>query len=159
MSKLNELKRQIAEYLTWCDGFADAEVLAAYPSRERDYPLKQAAVAVGIDGVELFPAGLGGYLGEAGAEVMYGGNAVITLRFDLYCPVREEGGRLHELYEELCETLLVDKNHFGVRALTCGEIQFDGAASANRLTARGTLSAAMVRGEAAERFSGVFVRM
>jgi hypothetical protein len=157
MSKLTDLKQQIADYLAACDGFENAEVLAAYPGRERAYPLPGAAVAVGIDGVELSPAGLGGYLGEAGTEALYGGNAAVTLRFDLYAPVTEEGNRLHALFEGLCGALMVDRNPFGVTRLTCGEIQFDAAVSANRLTARGTLSAALLRGEEEERFRAAHI--
>jgi hypothetical protein len=157
MSKLNDLKQQIADYLASCGEFAGAEVLTAYPGRERAYPLPRAVVAVGIDGVELSPVGLGGYLGESGVETLYGGNARITLRFDLYCPIKEEAGSLHTLYEGLCEALMVNRNPFGVTKLTCGEIQIDAAVSAHRVTAKATLAAAILRGKEEERFTEVAV--
>jgi hypothetical protein len=96
--------------------------------------------------------GLGGYLGESAAGTLHAGNAGITLRFDLYGPVKEGGGRLLELYEALCGALMVDRNPFCVRKLVCGEIQYDGGVSVNRMTARATLSAALTRSEDEGRF-------
>lgn len=99
---------------------------------------------MGIGQIELAPGGLGGYWGASATDSLYGSGAMITVRFDLYAPLAAGGDGCHSLYEALCDRLLLRKNAFGFLRLTCGEVGFDKGASANRLTALGTLRTALM---------------
>lgn len=145
MKSITELKQEVLRLLEQSGAFADAKLLAAYPAARRDDPLPGPAVAVGVDGVECAPGGLGGYWGEREQRALYGNALLVTLRFDLYAPVLLGGERLHELYEALCDVLLLRPAVPGICKLWCGEITHDRQAAALRLTAKATLRAALTR--------------
>lgn len=144
VESIGRLKEQVAEYLRRYGTLGRAEVFPAYPAAERRFPLKRPAVAVGLDAVEMEYAGLGGYWGQNGAEALYGGGALITLRFDLFCPLAEGAEELHRLYEELCDLLMLRRNPFGFQRMGCGEVVCNRSAAANTLAVRATLRSAVL---------------
>lgn len=141
---ITQLKAQVVDYLTNNGSLGAVRVLGAFGAVEREFPLKRPVVAVGLDAVELAPAGLGGYWGESAADALYGSGATIALRFDLYCPPDKGADGLHGIYEALCDRLMLRGNPFGVLRLSCGEVSFDRAASVNRLTVKAVLRAAVL---------------
>lgn len=143
MESITQLKRQVADYLRNNGSLATAKVMTSFPSAQRDFPLKKPLVAVGLEGVELTPGGFGGYWGERGEQSLYGSSAAITLRIDLYCPVSHSGDGCHDLYETICDRLMLRQNPFGALKLGCGEIGYDKLAWANRLTVLCTLRAGL----------------
>lgn len=143
MDSITELKYRVADYLRNNGSLAAAKVMTAFPSSQRDFPLIKPVVAVGLEGVELTPGGFGGYWGENSGESLYGSGAAITLRLDLYCPLSQSGDGCHDLYEAICDRLMLRQNPFGVLKLRCGEISYDKLACANRLTALCTLRAGL----------------
>lgn len=147
LNYFHELKTDLVQYLQGREGFDGVRIQAAFPADKREYPLKQPVVAVGLDSVEISPGGLGGYWGEREGEALFGDGAQITVRFDLYAPAPEGGGRLHDLYEALCGALMPVAGPFGLTRLWCGEAAYDKEAAANRLVAKATLRAAVLRGE------------
>lgn len=158
MESIRELRRAVALYLRGQDGLLDGEVLEAFPAAQRDFPVKKPLIAVGIEAVETAPQGLGGYWGERGEERLHGAGAVITLRFDLYCPVGVTAGGLHELYEGLCDCLLLRGSPFHVGRLWCGDTAYDKLAGALHMTARAEIRSALLTGEPVDRFDRVWVR-
>ncbi len=144
---MNELKETVAAHLRGWTGLAGCDILCEYPAR-RALPLQRAALAVGLDGVDLSPAGLGNYLGAgeraadgAALSALYGSAAIVTLRLDLYLP-GPDGAGCHRLYEELCAALTAAAARFGLLRLWCDPIKYDDNAGASRLTARAALRAA-----------------
>ncbi len=151
---MNELKESIAAYLRGWTGLAECDILCEYPAR-RALPLRRAALAVGLDGIDLSPAGLGNYFGAAATgdgdgslSALYGSTAVVTLRCDVYLP-GSDGAGCHRLYEELCAALTGQSARFGLLRLWCDPIKYDADAGASRLTARAALRAAFTGSERA----------
>lgn len=159
---MNEIKELAARWLESWPGLAGCGVLREYPAR-RELPLKGPALVVGLDGVDLSPAGLDGYLGTreggpaGGPAHLYGNWAVLTLRLDLYLP-GSDGGGCHRLYEEVCAALTARAAAFGLLRLWCDPLAWDSAAGASRLTARAALRAAFSGEERAESFAHYRVR-
>lgn len=149
MGSMTQLKRQVANYLRNNGDLAGVKLLTAYPAAERDFPLRQATVAVGLAGAELAPGGFGGYWGAEGGAgpPLFGGKVAVTLRLDIYCPMSKGGDGCHSVYELLCDRLLLGGSPFGVSKMWCGEVGYDKAAGANRLTAFATLSGAVAAQE------------
>lgn len=135
MNNLTELKQRLIEYLSGLAAFEDAAVVASYGEKPRTFPVKSPVIAVGIAGAEHAPAGLGGYLG--GDAPTYGVNALVTLRFGIYCPTAGECG---ELYEALCSALF-EAPMFGVTKTACGKAAYDVKSATCLLPAEAVLRA------------------
>jgi len=151
MSGIAKLKERLAGCLEGQPGLENADIFPAWPQK-RPLPLKSPAIAIGLDGAEVTPAGLGGYLGrDAKESEYYGSSAQITLRFDIFAPAGyREGlpsGGIHNIYEALCEALIKGADGFGVTRVRCGDTGWDEASNAFCLTARVSLRAAMTYGE------------
>ena len=147
MNAMTKLKEDLVGYLKEQPGLENADILIAWPSK-RHMPLKAPAITVGLEGVDLTPAGLGAYLGRDGQSAdLYGCAALITMRFDFFAPARESdyapSGGLHELYESLCAALSQSAGNLGVTRVWCDAPGWDEAANANRLTARASLRVAL----------------
>lgn len=143
---MTRLKERLAAYLREWAGLREADILCEYPPRRR-LPLERPALVVGLEGVELSPAGLDGFLGLEGESapgqlsLLYGSAAAVTLRLDLYLP-GSDGAGCHRLYEELCTALTAGAAELGLLRIGCDPIGYDSAAAACRLTARARLRAA-----------------
>ena len=106
MDPFTELKQQVADYLG--ERLEQIQVTTEYPAVWGRLPCKQPRVAVDIDRLEL-PNG--------------DGQAQITLRFDILCPVGYPGG-CQTIFEQLCTALLRARGQFGVCAVGCGEVEY-----------------------------------
>lgn len=143
---MNRLKQAVADLLTARSDLCEADILLEYPPA-RTLPLKKPALAVGLDGVDLSPAGLDRYLGRlpdappGEIAALYGSLAIVTLRIDIFAP-GSAGSRCHRLYEALCAALTQNAAAIGLLGLECDPLQYDQGASAQRLTARAKLRAA-----------------
>lgn len=143
---MNQVKQAIARHLAGWTGLSHVTILCEYPAK-RALPLKGPTLVVGLDGVDLSPAGLDSYLGRdisaspGQVTALYGSTAILTLRLDLYLP-GSDGSGCHQLYEELCAALTARAMGFGLLRLWCNEIQYERATAASRLTARAALRAA-----------------
>lgn len=153
MDNLTMLKERVAEHLRKLEGFPAAKILVAHPALQRELPLHRPVVAVGLEGVEVAPAGFGGYWGRRdGEDSLWGGGAAITLRLEVYCP-RKEGMDCHGIYEAVCDGLM-GHGLFGVQKVWCGRVEWDKTACANRLPVYATLSAALTHREAEPQADG-----
>lgn len=163
MDGITQLKQAVAAALRDAGGIAGAKVLTAYPAVQREFPLRGPVVAVGVEQVALAPGGFGGYFGaEAGGAPLYGSGATVTLRFDLYCPAGAGAEGCEQLFEALCDRLVLQQAPLRLQALEAGAIAFNTASGANHMAARGQLHAALtLRDDSAaiERFAIVTTRM
>lgn len=124
-----------------------AKAVTEFPSADRVYPLKKPVIAVGIESVALTGGALGGFYGSqpgGGADV-YGRSALVTVYFDIHCPVFQGGEGCHAVYEALCDALLLGSCPFGFYRMWCGGIEYDGDTAANRLRVRAVLRGAVTR--------------
>ena len=147
MNPMTGLKENLAGYLRGRPGLETADILIAWPPR-RHLPLKAPAITVGLESVDLAPAGLGGYLGRGQrSEELYGSGAIITMRLDLFAPAREAeeapSGGLYALYEALCAALTKNAGSLGLTRVWCDAPGWDDSANAHRMTARASLRAAV----------------
>ena len=148
MGTMTALKASIVDYVERhaLDGaLHGAKAVAEFPSSERVYPLKKPVIAVGIESVALSGGALGGYYGsrpEGGADV-YGRSALVTVYFDIHCPVFQGGEGCHAVYEALCDALLLGGCPFGFYRMWCGGVGYDGDTAANRLRVRAALRGAV----------------
>lgn len=133
---LTELKTQVIEYLGGLADFENTSVVAAYPEKQRSFPLKKPVLTVETGGFGLAPAGLGSYFG--GIEPLYGAAAAVSLRFGIYCEVAEACGTL---FEALCDALL-DFTELGVLKISCEKIAYDAKNAAYFLSASAEIKAA-----------------
>lgn len=149
MDNLTELKQGLVDYFKLVAGFPQADIRLAHPAAQRDFPLKNPVVAVGLEQVEIAPAGLGGYLGAdtQGDEALWGSGADITLRLDVYCPAQDGGQGCHRIYEAICGSLLMGRSRFGVQKVWCGQLGWNKDACANLLPVFATLRAALTQRE------------
>ena len=130
------LKQALAEVVQSAPGLAQVDVLPAFPVRKH-LPLAGASILLGIDGMELTPAGLGGFASEQAGD-----SASVTVRFDLY-DSRGAGADLQLFYEALCGALIQQSAAFGLSRVWRDAITWDDAAGSYRLSAR-----ALLRGRA-----------
>lgn len=135
---LTELKTQIIEYLGGLLDFENAAVVAAYPEKQRPFPLKKPVVTVETGGLDLAPAGLGSYLG--GDAPLYGASASVSLRFGIYCEAAEACGNL---FEALCDALL-DFTELGVIKISCDKTVYDAKIAAYFLSATAEIKTAWI---------------
>lgn len=147
MENLTELKQEIVQRLTQSGAFSEVDIVEAYELRCREYPITRSVIAVGVEAVELTPGGLGGYYGEREQQPLYGGGARVSLRFDLYAPQAEGSGRLHGLYESLCDILMLRGNTLHIEKMWCGDVIHEASDAALHLAARATLHTVILRGE------------
>ena len=140
------VKEAVARHLAGWTGLSGVQILWEYP-KERAFPLKGPTLVVGLDGVDLSPAGLDNYLGRDPSSptgqvtALYGSTAILTLRLDLYLP-GSDGSGCHRLYEEVCAALTARAAGFGLLRIWCEAVKYESAAAASRLTARAALRAA-----------------
>lgn len=150
METMAALKASIVAYVERyaLDGaLHGAKAVAEFPAADRAYPLKKPVIAVGIESVELTGGALGGFYGsqpDSGADV-YGRSALVTVYFDIHCPVFQGGEGCHAVYEALCDALLLGNCPFGFYRMWCGGIAYDGDTAANRLRVRAALRGAVTR--------------
>ena len=133
---LTQLKQSLCELLQGAPGFAQVEVLRAFPA-QRHLPLPGPTLILGIDGLELTGGGLDG-LGSLQA----GGQAAVSVRLDIFAP-GDDGHGLHPLYEALCSVMMERGGAYGLARLWCEPLRWDEAAASYRLSAR-----ALLRGRA-----------
>jgi len=147
METLGALKEALADYLraAFTGELAEVRFVGEFSGDPRAFPLRRPVIAVGVEQVALAESGFGGYLGEGESASLHGRAAEITVRFDIHCPPARGGARCHELYEALCDALLLRADPFGFLRLGCGEIAFDKESDANRMRAAGVLRAAVAR--------------
>ena len=131
-----QLKLALTQLLQSAPGLAQTEILPAFPAGMH-LPLPGPAIVLGIDGVELTPASLGGFSSEQAGDL-----AAVTARFDFFAPGKD-GPDLHILYEALCAALLDSGPAFGFSRIWCDPLAWDNAADSYRLSAR-----ALLRGRA-----------
>ena len=131
---LTELKSVLSEMISGAPGFAQVDLLEAFPVG-RALPLPGAAMLISIDSLELTPAAIAGFAGEVAG-------AAITMRFDLFAP-EQCGADLHGLYACLCALLMSRGTDFGVERVWSERLTWDDAAGSYRLSAR-----ALMRGRA-----------
>ena len=124
---LISLKQALAELVQSAPGLAEVDVLSAFPV-EKHLPLAGPCVLLGVDELELAPAGLGGFSGEHG-------DASVTVRLDFFDP-RGGGADLQLMYEALCAALLQAGAGFGLGRIWRDPITWDDGASSYRLSAR-----------------------
>lgn len=147
---LTELKNRVIEYLGGLADFEDAAVTAAYPEKQRSFPLKKPVITVETGGLDLSPAGLGSYLG--GEAALYGASAKVSLRFGIYCEAAEYCGRL---FESLCGALL-DFSELGVMKISCEKLAYDSKTASYLLFASVETNAAWILEKSRERlFNGI----
>jgi len=122
-------------------------LVTEFSPRTRDIPLKKPVVAVGVESVALQEGGFGGYFGEAsgGAAALYGQSAVVTLYFDIHCPLAFGGVSCLSIYEAFCDALLLEGGTFGLSRMWCGPTAYDKDSGGNRLRARAALRGAVTR--------------
>lgn len=142
---LTELKNHIIEYLGGLADFEDAAVAAAYPEKQRSFPLKKPVITVEIGGLDLSPAGFGSYLG--GEAALYGAAAKVSLRFGIYCEASEDCGKL---FESLCSALL-DFSELGVIIISCEKLAYDSKTSSYLLFAAAETKTAWILEKPRER--------
>lgn len=145
---LTELKTKVMEYLGGLDCFVDVAVTAAYPERQRSFPLKTPVVTVETGGLDLAPAGFGSYLG--GTASAYGAAASATLRFGIYCETAENCG---SLFEALADALL-DFDEVSIIKISCEKTVYDSNAAAYFLSASAEIKAAWILSKPQERLFG-----
>jgi len=159
---VTEIKETIARYLAGWTGLSRVEILCEYP-KERAFPIRRPTLVVGLEGVDLSPAGLDSYLGRAPSSppgqvtTLYGSTAILTLRLDLYLP-GSDGSGCHRLYEEICAALTHRAAGFGLLRVWCDAVKYESAMAASRLTARAALRAAFTGRETAEEIRDYQVR-
>lgn len=150
MKPLTELKNQVIEHLGGLSDFENALVVPAYPEKPRSFPLNKPLITVEAQGVELKPAGLGGYLG--GESPAYGTAASVALRFGIYSEISENCGAL---FEALCNALF-DWGSLSVLKISCDKIIYDTKTSAYLLPASAEIKTAWLVPTARERlFTGI----
>lgn len=150
---LTELKNRVIEYLGGLSDFKATTVTAAYPEKQRSFPLKKPVVTVETGGLDLTPAGLGSYLG--GAAPLYGTAARVTLRFGIYCEAAEGCGIL---FEALAAALL-DFSELGVIKISCEKLLYDAKTAAYLLSATAEINAAWILEKPQERlFSDIITK-
>lgn len=135
---LTELKNQVIEYLGGLSDFEYAAVAAAYPEKQRPFPLKKPVVTVETGGLDLAPAGLGSYLG--GDAPLYGAYAAVSLLFGIYCEAAEV---CNNLFEALCGALL-DFTELGVMKISCEKTVYDTKTAAYFLSASADIKASWI---------------
>lgn len=138
MENLTEFKTRVIEYLSGLTAFEEAAAVAAFPDKQRVFPIKEPVITVEVSEVELVPAGLGGYLG--GDSPAYGASALVTLRFGLYAAKAESCGTL---YESLCNALF-DAEWMRVSKVGCARCEYDAKTAAYLLPVTASLKAAWV---------------
>lgn len=149
------------DYLSAWTDLREVEILCEYPPK-RVLPLKRPALVIGLDGIDLSPAGLGSYLGREPAGLgeivsLYGTAAIVTLRMDLYLP-GADGNGCHRLYEALCVAMTQQSTPFGLLRLWCEPLRYDSSAGAQRLTARAAFRAAFTGRETQSAITQYHVR-
>lgn len=158
MESITELKQALATYLRGQSGLQKVRIMEAFAAAPRDFPLKKAVMAIGLDSMEAAPQGFGAYWGESGVDQLHGAGASITLRLEVYMPTGEDGGGLHALYEALCDALLLRQNVFGVYSVRCGETVYDRTAGAYRMPVLAMLRSALLLREQGECFEQLVVK-
>lgn len=148
MESLTELKRRIIEYLAGLGAFEDTVIVAAYPEKQRQFPLKTPVVTVETAEAELASAGLGGYLG--GDKPLYGASATVTLRFGIYHSASEGCGIL---FESLCNAFF-DASWLVPQKIKCERPEYDSKTAAYLLPASAVFKAAWVVPKQEERLFG-----
>lgn len=139
---MTELKQALVGYLR--EKLPGVDVLAEYPAAKKR-PLDRAVLAVGIEEIELTPAGFGGLLGEEQGREVLGGSAKITARLDIYAPGPPDSGAFCcRIWETVCNALLEKAAAFGVTRLWCENLRWDDGAGTSRLTARVALQGAVI---------------
>lgn len=150
MKPLTELKNQVIEYLGGLSEFENAAIVPAYPEKQRSFPLSKPIITIEAQGVQLEPAGLGGYLG--GETPLYGAAAAVVLRFGIYAEASENCGAL---FESLCNALF-DSGSLRVLKISCDKIVYDAKMSAYLLPASAEIKTAWLVPKAQERlFTGI----
>ena len=126
---LGGLKQALARMIALGPGLSQVEVLCAFPHGSA-LPLVGPAVLISVDGLELTPAGLGGFAHSEAGE-----NASVTLRFDFFSP-GEGGPGLDGYCEALCAVLLSHGGEFGLRRVWSERTAWDDMAGSYRRSAR-----------------------
>ena len=146
---LTQLKQALADLLQGAPGLGEAEVLPAFPAGKH-LPLTGPAIILGVDGMELSPAGLGGFSPKEAGSL-----AAITVRFDLFSPGKD-GPNLHLLHEALCRSLMEKGESFGLAKIWCDPLAWDDSAGSYRLSARALLRGRARSGSVREAQGGIF---
>jgi hypothetical protein len=134
MNDLQALKSQLIKKLRENPLLLGCDIIEAFP-KERFMP-GRAAIAVGLCGLSLCPASLGGFSAAPSEQCPAG--VSITLRLDLYAPGKD-GRRVHSLYESLCCALLEEAAGFGLSNILSEPLRRDESAAAWHLPAKAVL--------------------
>lgn len=122
------VKARVGELMAESPGLAGVEILSAYPNG-RHIPLGGAALIISIDGIELTPAGLGGFGGEISGQ-----GALLTLRLDFLSPGRD-GPELYPFFEAAAASLTENGGRLGISRFWVQSLAWEEAANSYRLSA------------------------
>ena len=143
MDSIGTLKQEVLAHLQRSGRFAHVVLRAAFPPAQREIPLKNPVIAVGISGMELARGGFGGYYGTQNSVPLYGAGAKITLLFNVFVPPSGGAQQAGELFEMLCDVLLLVQNPFGITQIRCEQTVFDTQSGALHLPVWAQLCAAV----------------
>lgn len=151
MRSVGDVKAKIAAYIKADGRFAGADVSTAFSQAQRKFPLKKPLVLVGVQALEVLPGAMGRYFGGTVQDGLmqtevFGSEAIVTLRFDLYSPTMSGGKGCEQLHEGLCDALVLSQGEINLEQLECGEIIYDKSAGSSRMTVLGKLRTALTLG-------------
>ena len=124
MQTLSQIREEILALLKADHRFEGVNLLSEFSGAQRNLPVKETTIVVGINAVTLSPAAFGNYVGGA----LNGPSAEISLRFDCWRPQNEDFGSM--FIESVYECLLPVT---GLQRIWCEAIKPEPGALANHL--------------------------